>query len=709
MAHYYVPRIRLPEQVLEVARRLPDNERLQEGELSFGSPEPHTPEDLRLAADKLLRGEVDIPGLPRTRVMVPFSPDDVDKGPGSWQLWFSALALPRVLVRAYHATGDDQYLLAARDMILGWARYERSAWLPRGLLWNDHAIAARIGALAMFWRAYRNHPTYDPEVARTLFEFLARSGQMLASPGHFTPSTNHGVMQNLALLQLALAFPSLPDTKRYQEIALTRLQQQMAFYMNDEGVVLEHSLGYHRFGLALLGRALRYLELMRLSPPAAWPQKYRLASQFLAQLELPDGSLPVFGDTDLEAAPGPGGGNYRAERSRANVPRSAPEAFSLYPLAGYSIWWRGLGQWPNAAELSQTVVAWSYFRGHAHKHADEMSLWLWAAGRMWWGNTGYWPYDLSARAQVESWSGSNAPHLVGEAARSERTTELLSSGWSEGLAGLHLARRGPNRYQAERQVIHLPPNVWIVVDHVEGQPDSMSRTVWTTSPTIQLSQDQTPRSYRLRPSDSGVAMSATFVTSPGATLRQLQGSVAPFAGWAVVDSTPTPAPALVIDQPASNSWAIAAWCLEVDWPRAYPCPAQPGVADFSATNRWTLRLPSAASAFTVVERTANTIRVHAGDKAETASTLDLQPPADISARRAELRLAHAAAVKLYPRFRDLTYYRARVSVVVLAVLVVQEALFAFVPAVRRRYRALRSLSIVSWALLAFWLTTYYFG
>ena len=41
-----------------------------------------------------------------------------------------------------------------------------------------------------------------------------------------------------ALWHLGLAFPTLPDAARYRDTAFTRLKQQMAFYMNREGVVL---------------------------------------------------------------------------------------------------------------------------------------------------------------------------------------------------------------------------------------------------------------------------------------------------------------------------------------------------------------------------------------------------------------------------------------------------------------------------------------
>ena len=237
--------------------------------------------------------------------------------------------------------------------------------------------------------------------------FYLVTGFVLARPGHFTFSTNHGVMQNLALWHLGLAFPTLPDAARYRDTAFTRLKQQMAFYMNREGVVLEHSTGYHRWGVEFLGMAMRYLALTGTPAPADWVEKYDRAKAFYAQVRRPDGSLPPVGDTDdkpdaigpMTVEIGPDGRSSGLRREPAWRPRK-PDG--LYPAAGYSVWWDGLERWPDPRALTQTVVAWSRFPGHGHKHADEPSVSLWAAGELWWSNTGYWAWRTGCSIRAPS-------------------------------------------------------------------------------------------------------------------------------------------------------------------------------------------------------------------------------------------------------------------------------------------------------------------
>jgi len=279
IAYYYVPNVSITESMTDEGRRVPADSVLDEMERFFESPAKDR-DKLIASAEMVLQGKVAVPGVPSTTIGFPFDTDDLDKNGSGWQLFFARLSIPYILLSAYETTGRNDFLMAAKDAILGFASYERSAWLPKGYLWNDHAIAERISVLAKFWKLYRNHPDYQPEVARDLFQLAARSAELLSSPEHFTFATNHGIMQNLALWQICLTFPTLPGLESYKQLAFDRMQDQMRFYINDEGVVLEHSAGYQKVGLRFMGMAFNYLILLDMPIPAAWKAKYQKAEEF---------------------------------------------------------------------------------------------------------------------------------------------------------------------------------------------------------------------------------------------------------------------------------------------------------------------------------------------------------------------------------------------------------------------------------------------
>jgi hypothetical protein len=634
----------------------------------------------------------------------------VHQGSLNWQFFHARLMMPRILLAAYRMTGREDFFLMARDVILGWASYERHAVLPKGLLWNDHAVAERILALAEFWALYRHHPSFEMSGAKEIFIFAARSGRFLADPAHFTGSTNHGLMQNLALWHLCLAFPSIPETSRYRELALERLREQMVFYINEEGFVLEHSAGYHKDGVQFITMAFRYMSLLGITIPSEWQQTYEKAKVVYAELRRPDGSLPMFGDTgsgDVDpyvVMPGIDGRYGHPSQMIAWRPR---EAYSVFPVAGYSIWWDGLDHWPTTQSLSQTVVAWSYFPGHAHKLADEMSVLLWARGQTWWTNVGYWPYVETERGQVGreeavSWNGSNAPHLTGESASSVRTTKLLGHGWSGGPRFIDLERRGPRGYVARRQVVQVTNNLWVIIDHAAGDSRDRTTTVWTAAHDIQMSEGHIASSYELRSRTSASVLTKFISGSVGTTIRSVKGSRTPFAGWQVVDNSGRPASAILVEQPANDSWAMAVWSLNDNRSGTRRVIAAPSMHSWEGPEKWAIVLPVESGAIRL-SRVANEIVLEGFDERYPARLM-LARPAGIEERIAAIHQAHEKLSRKYPRFGDHVDYRLKATYLVLVGIALQETVFAVYKLFTRKYYfLLRGLSAIAWVVLGLFL------
>lgn len=709
--YYYVSNPIITDDMIEQGRKVPDDALLDElSDFHFFVEEGHR--QTVAAAESILQGEFALPGEAARKIHLPFDSQDIHQGSVLWQLFHARLIIPRILLAAYRQTGREEFFSMARDVILGWASYEHHAVLPKGLLWNDHAVAERILALSDFWAIYRHHPSFDVSVAKGILVFAARTGRFLADPTHFTSSTNHGLMQNLALWHLGLAFPSLPETSSYRELALERLREQMVFYIDEEGFVLEHSAGYHKDGVQFVSLAFRYMSLLGIAIPSEWQQKYDKAKMVYGKLRRPDGSLPMFGDTgsgaDLidpyVAVPGIEG---RFGPPNQMIAWRPSEAYSIFPVAGYSIWWDGLNRWPITQDLSQTVIAWSYFPGQAHKHADEMSVLLWARGQTWWTNIGYWPYGEPERGQVErreaeSWNGSNAPHLTDESASSLRTTRMLGHGWAGGSRFIDLERRGPRGFVARRQVAQVTNNLWVIIDHTSGDSRDRTATVWTTAHDIQVSEGHIVSSYELRSTSSESVLTKFITGSIGTTIGRLKGSRIPFAGWQVVDNSGKPASAIVVEQPAKDSWAMAVWSLSDNRPKPSRVIVAPVMHSWEGPEKWAVVLPVESRTIRLV-REGNEIILKDIDVG-TSAHLILTRPAGIEERVAAIREAHEKLSGKYPRFSDSVDYRLKATYVVLAVIALQEAVFAFYRCFTRKYYfLLRGCSAVAWLILGLFL------
>jgi len=709
---YHVRAARITEDIVQQAHQSPPDSVLSAlNQLRLLKLGPDMKAGLSAVAEELRRERADLAGYPPTRIGyppvsmgIPSDPRDLRNVPPVWQPFF---LVPRILLDAYTATGRDEYLLTARDMIVTWGRHERRAMLPTGYLWNDLAIAARIGVLTEFWRLYRHHPVYQPAVAKAVLEQVDRSAKLLSKEGLFTFNTNHGVMQNLALLHVMVAFPMLPDARHYMELGLARLRDQIPFWIDQEGVVLEHSAEYQAWGLQSMAMVCRYLTLLHLTIPEEWRWKLERAEQVVAALRRPDETMPTFGDTD--GASDNGGplvavfdsqGRCVTLRQRPNwVPA---RSVSLYAVAGEAVWWDGLADWPNGKNLRQSVIQWSYYPGHAHKHADEMSVLMWAGGQLWWTNVGYWQYQMAGRSETESWYGGNAPHLVQESAKSARSTSLLSFGWSEHLGVVDLERRGPGEYVARRQVVHVRPDVWLIVDHVTGNGTVKTTTAWTTSPDVGLEQGKIPGSYVLAARRRPIGLRTFIFGSPTPVIEEFEGSPSPFAGWHIVDGSPRPAPAIVIEQPARDSWSIVVWSLEGSQVDSTRFLTNPHVLSWKNPDDWNVEL---GGGFVVREVARQQRRITVRDaRRRVIETLELTRAPDVADQVARINAAFAKAQGAYRTYDDLLPRRRKVTVLLLLVLLTQELFFSFI---RRRYndyhRSLRVFNLVGWMGVGCWL------
>ena len=621
----------------------------------------------------------------------------------------ASLASADVLLDAYRVTRREEFFVQARENIVAFARFEAAQWLDHGLMWNDHAISARIPVLIKFWAEYRHRPDFDPAIGRIVLDLVARSADLLAKPSFYAWRTSHGTITDLALLQVTAAFPDLPRVAELRAIATGRFRDHLDYWIDTEGVTLLHSAGYHAGSLYHFGMALRLYTLNGIRIPDEWWSRYAKAVDFHAILRRPDGTLPMFGDTGslpdtsgprLTARRGPDGA---AEPLHDRPPPTPAQAMAVYPTAGHAIWWDGVGT-PTAA---QTVATWSYHPGLGHKVADEPSVILWSGGRTWLTNTGYWPYGVPGRESAESWESSNAPHLLGESKDSERTSRLRGEGQGDGVRFIDVERTGPSGYVARRQIVRLAgAQSWVVLDRTVDPAARTTTTNWTFYPDLSVGALAPGGTYRVAAPDSSAAMEASFSGSDGFGTQLAVGSMSPFAGWVVLDHTPTRASAVVARQPSRNAWSLASFAL-VDAGRSAALGGA-RMDKWTDTEHWTVVMPTAIGEVTLT-RAGMQLALHQASAATADTVIDVTelpiPTAKIQAVRDSFRLA----AKTYHRFPEIISYRVKVSRLLIAALAGQELLlFVMRRKLVRVARALRIASWVAWTAAGLWLSLAYF-
>ncbi|MFZ2389226.1 MAG: heparinase II/III family protein [Polaromonas sp.] len=603
---------------------------------------------------------------------LPFAERDLLRGDGIGGLPYASLYLADVMLNAYATSADEKYLAAARDIILAFSRFERSHWLSIGFLWNDHALATRAGVLARFWSAYRVHALYTDSEMRELLVQVARTAALLAAPRDFNVRTNHGVMQNVALMQLLLAFPGLNDAKSYWSIARNRVKSQIAFLYADDGFVLEHSAHYHELGVRLLAMAIRLVELAGEPVPPSWTVRLADASARLVDITRPDGTLPAYGDTELE---------FWAERGARPTLQNQSAGFHVFPLSGYAI--TGF----SGVNPSHTVTTWSYFPGHGHKLADELSILIWAQGRGLLTNTGYWDYSSWGRQYTESWLGGNAPHWLGETAQQSRESHILTVANNTNAGYVELERSNADGTRFVRETLALDAGLWLIVDHAQGKAGDQTETLWTFFPDMTLAQAQSG-SYLVSDKSDAQLVVAMRSTSP-LRIEQHKGSRAPFAGWVTMGREGVPAPALRVLATAGASTATI-FGNEMSFAQNFTFESAKDGEWQAQGEGWRARREGAHLKFEISGR---------------SEVLTLDAPPDVSAQRETILANYAQALARYPREPNLDSYRKRLLKLLLILFAMQELSFALLPRLGRLTAARAHSLNVSVAVAVLWIAT----
>jgi len=682
------------------------------------------PSDIVAAAEQLLLGRLDLSALgsilrveigPLGRAPTfhrPFDEDLVFSGDSSWQLAYSGFLVPSIFLRAFDATGRDEFLAAARDFILGWWAFEKDALLPEGFLWNDHAIASRAIVLSEFWYRYRYHRLFNAPDAQAVIALAENTARLLSRKSLYTYRTNHGFMQNIGLAKIALSFPGTRKMDEYKVLSFERMREQIKYFFGSEGVVLEHSVGYHVFGLVLLDDMITLMEAAGRSAPASVIAIRAKALAFLRQILRPDGSLPRVGDTRpgdaLDMVPKRAAAWANEAAVDGEIRRGATVIFEKAKYAIHHMWVADRGEATRSATVGNLTVFWGYVPYMGHKHADDISLHLWVNGTNWWTAVGYWPYTRNDRGRAICWDGSNAPHRVGESCgKSERTTRALGTAQNDTSFALDLVREGPEGFRVRRQILSLTSGVWLTLDSFNDAQRRQAHIVWLSDSMNSVSRSGT-NFFRLESSRSPDNLAVQFLTSEKKPVRFTIGDIGSTIGWIVDNkSSVRPAPAFVVELPSKDTWSLNVSVLETNKQPRFAAEAR--MTYWRGPEEWKIAVPLREGTLTI-ERNGGKILVQDNNSSGASATLTMNEiPSSNQVDKAAIQSFRKAETRYGETFKPYTKYRIRVTWILIGLTFIHYLYLLGLVRLNDRWRSYGLIvPMVFWPALMTWLFTVYF-
>jgi hypothetical protein len=172
----------------------------------------------------------------------------------------------------------------------------------------------------------------------------------------------------------------------------------------------------------------------------------------------------------------------------------------------------------------------------------------------------------------------------------------------------------------------------------------------------------------------------------------------------MADEIPKPASAIMVEQPANDSWAVTIWSLNDTGSRAKKVIAMPSMDSWKGPENWTITVPVESGTIRLSREADN---VHLEDGGTTPSTyLTLARPVGIDQKIVDIQAASERAKREYPKpsFQDVVEYRFKATYFSIVLLVLQEAFFAFYRRFTSNYYVLlRGLSAIAWVVVGIWL------
>lgn len=271
------------------------------------------------------------------------------------------------------------------------------------LNWHDHATAFRLRNLVNWFSHcvyHQLHNGFSSDARLQSFvALLTKHLLWLADESNYSKNTNHGFDQALVMYTVALSLPNA-GLEQFLQLGKSRLIAELLHAFTDEGVHKENSPGYQKF---MLGRVKTLVNLDTLGDieVSSLAKDYiEKAEAFLKALTMPNGELPMIGDT---------------KANELGILAGASDSFTIldYSESGYVI-----VKGKTYQEKDFYLLVKNTHESHYHRHDDDLSIFLFYDGEELLTDGGLGSHNEKdpKRIKLRSSKAHNVPYIKGKAA-----------------------------------------------------------------------------------------------------------------------------------------------------------------------------------------------------------------------------------------------------------------------------------------------------
>lgn len=324
------------------------------------------------------------------------------------------------LVQAYRATRDEKYAQTFVELTRDWIakhpleehrkiHYVYERW--RGFPWLDIQTGIRATRLCQSFPVMVHADSFTPEFLgvflASLYDHQVKTEALPMNAVH-----NKAVFEQRGFVNIAYTFPEFKDSRRWMELAMSRLSDNLVAQVTPDGVQREWSGGYHSGVLRDAVEIMERMDEFGIAMPEEYRNRVRGMFDYIFGIATPELGYPMFGDTSRNLDAG-------EDRSHWQLHSELVQATELFGDAKYaaratlepghlpeqtSYAFRDAGMYALRNEWGRDQI---YFALHCsppaisgHDQNDNGTFELFAYGRWLMTDSGYYTYghDPEGRA-----------------------------------------------------------------------------------------------------------------------------------------------------------------------------------------------------------------------------------------------------------------------------------------------------------------------
>ena len=266
---------------------------------SFVLGENSTPESnshalLLEEAEQLGRHRFCFLNIPPVELGIPVDWRAAQRGDPLWKynLHYGEWAL--TLSHVFLATAEDRFRSSLIGLIDDWIQNHRIGQSPG---WEPYPISRRLLAWSRVGFMMKEDNTWQAFWRSSLAPSLAQQAAVLRRNLEHDLANNHLISNYRALAWMGLMFPGWPEAKKWRDVGLDGIWEEMRRQVLPDGVHNERSISYHTIVLQDLLETWWLANQTGVTVPEDVQPTLISMLKFLSDTQTPDGAWPMVNDS----------------------------------------------------------------------------------------------------------------------------------------------------------------------------------------------------------------------------------------------------------------------------------------------------------------------------------------------------------------------------------------------------------------------------